>query len=103
MNQYEKDNNPVEKWVKSANGHFIEGSGREAACKPMERCPASLAMWKMQIQTTARSHFTPTRLADFAVLDGCISGLRGLWGTELGWGSLEEAGDWMLSHREARS
>ena len=35
------------------------------AQKLMKRCSASLAVWNMQIQTTVRGRFTPTRLADF--------------------------------------
>lgn len=45
------------------------------AQKLMKRCSASLAVWNMQIQTTVRGRFTPTRLADFCSL-GSLQGCR---------------------------
>lgn len=46
--------------------HRLEGRWwGQMAQKLMKRCSASLAVWNMQIQTTVRGRFTPTRLADF--------------------------------------
>lgn len=45
--------------------HRLEGKWwGQMAQKLMKRCSASLAVWKMQIQTTVRGCFTPTGLAD---------------------------------------
>lgn len=56
-----KANKLVEKWAKALNRHSSEAN-IQMASKCLKRCLTSVAIRKIQIKTTVRSHSTPTRM-----------------------------------------
>ena len=57
-----KDDNPIQKWAKVVNSNFFK-EVMYMANKYMKSCSTSLIFRKMQMKTTTRYHFTPTKMA----------------------------------------
>jgi len=56
-----KTHNPIKKWTKDLNRHLTKDN--TDGNKHMKRCSTSYVIREMQIKTTIRYHYTPTRLA----------------------------------------